>query len=984
MRGIRSRKGTVLVAWIVLAVSAIAVRAPSAGAQVRPTATLGGFIILKTNTPTTGSIIIPPTKTPTPRITPTWTPTRRITPTDTPKITDTPTATTGSVAQPTEPIGDLTVASPTPTLPSFAIPTPTPIVDPFDFPPGDLTGPIPTATLPQLLGPGEVPDLEITNIEITQGMQNLDNDMPLVAGRMTFLRVYVKTDGADYPNVKLLVQGTRGGQPIGVLVADNQPITAKGDGGDRVNVNDSFYVQLPSSWTDPGSLSLDAFAYAGNPQAPFTQEPDATNNFYSTSGDFDPGSALNVSFVPIHLHENYDGSQPEKLYTQSNATFWTIVVGMLRHLPLSGFQLYAPPFPEIYCYAMSGEVGIYAPGQTFGEHGDCEFNLNVPGGEQYVNVMMALMKLVTDPPAQHLYYYGMVDPDFDSQMTFYKSDGTTIHFTGLSLYGAAYGQMDGTVNASSPWMIAGAETLAHEFGHRLELKHVNCKGNESAGGGVDDNYPWPGPPPDCSIAEVDEEGFYGFDVWYMAMPGVNEPTVISNDPSAPNPNRGFPLMGYQKPQFEDAYDWCLLLDETGTPCDWSNVILAQEDSAGPRLASLRLAPPSASSLLESTGTGFGGFDLQTAPFLVVTGQVQLDPVEAKLGELITLPRPPANPLTDPENSAMETGFELALLDANGQVLATQPIQQTTINHEVLNPLTFVTGLALPEGASHIQIRHAGETVADRRFSDHAPQVKLLAPNGGEVFQGPFEVRWQGSDEDDDSLVYTLQYSPDNGQTWQALALGLTGESYPVLSLYNLTGSDQGLIRVLASDGTNTGMDVSDGTFTIPNSPPMPAIESPGHLAVFPVGGLVSLRGAATDREDGVLPSESLTWESSLDGFIGTGDTLEVNDLSPGNHVITLTAEDSQGTTAQAQVGIVVDANWVRSVPDDDELALASQILAAGPDAAPPAGPDAGPPAAAEAQAPQSLTPLFLVLGAAVVLGLIALAMFIPLLRGRRR
>lgn len=112
---------------------------------------------------------------------------------------------------------------------------------------------------------------------------------------------------------------------------------------------------------------------------------------------------------------------------------------------------------------------------------------------------------------------------------------------------------------------------------------------------------------------------------------------------------------------------------------------------------------------------------------------------------------------------------------------------------------------------------------------------------------------------------------------------------------------------------------------------MPVIQSPGHLATIPIGARVPIRGSATDREDGVLPAEALTWESHLDGFLGVGDRLEPSDLSPGYHVLTLTAEDGEGAFAQAHIGITIDPSRARPIPPDDELAQAGTILAAGPE-----------------------------------------------------
>ena len=846
MHWISGRKALVPAAWLVIALAVLAFRTPDSLAQAHPTATRTSFgiiIIQKTATPTTGSIIIPPTKTHTPRVSATFTkprPSSTFTPTLTPKPSPTPTV--GEAVQPTESIGDLTLPEPSPTLPSFAALTPTPIIDVFHFPPGNFTGPIPTPTLPQLLAPGEVPDLEVTHIEVTQGMQNLANDMPLVAERMTFLRVYVKTDGADYPNVKLLVQGTHGGQDLGVLTADNQPIIARGDGGDRVNANDSFYVQLPPNWVHAGDLHVEAYAYAGDPQAPFNEEPHAANNFYEASVHFEAGAPVKLSFVPIHLHINYDGNMPEKLFTQSEPDFATIVVGMLRHLPLPGFDLYAPPMSEIYCYQTLGEAGVYAPGQVFGEHGDCEFNLNIPGGAQYVTVMMALQDMLTDDPTDNLIYFGMVDIAYDPQMYFWNNQGNSIHYTGLALNGESYGEMDPTVNAASPWRIKGAETLAHELGHRYGLNHVLCAGSEDQGGTIDDNYPWPGPPPDCSLAAVDEEGYYGFDVWYMALPGTSQPTVISNDPSVSNPNLGFPLMGYQTPQFEDAYDWCLLLTAIGPECDLESIIQAMAPAGGPALVSLPLPHLSSHSLLDAAPSGFGGYQLQTVPFLVVTGLVQKDPVVASIGQVITLPQPPKDFDAYPEASTVDTGFVLDVLDANGQVLATTPIQETSLNHVGVDTIPFVTGLPRPSGAQSLEIRRQGETLARREFSQHAPEVTVTSPNGGETSPGSVRGALDG--------IRRRRGQPDlRGAVQPGQRSDMAGAG-SVRDRQRLPGAVP-----LRPDRQQPGVDLGDGQRRIPDrlgrvrrdlQHPRFAAHA-GHRIARPPGGLSGRRAGAAAR-----------------------------------------------------------------------------------------------------------------------------------------
>ena len=51
---------------------------------------------------------------------------------------------------------------------------------------------------------------------------------------------------------------------------------------------------------------------------------------------------------------------------------------------------------------------------------------------------------------------------------------------------------------------------------------------------------------------------------------------------------------------------------------------------------------------------------------------------------------------------------------------------------------------------------------------------------------------------------------------------------------------------------------------------------------------------------------SLSWSSSIDGFLGNGLTIETPDLSTGSHTITFQVTDSDNNTTSATV--VLDVN----------------------------------------------------------------------------
>ena len=90
-----------------------------------------------------------------------------------------------------------------------------------------------------------------------------------------------------------------------------------------------------------------------------------------------------------------------------------------------------------------------------------------------------------------------------------------------------------------------------------------------------------------------------------------------------------------------------------------------------------------------------------------------------------------------------------------------------------------------------------------------------------------------------------------------------------------------------------------------NRPPAITITAPGAGASIAESTVVLLRSSATDPEDGVLGGTAVDWTSSLDGPLGTSDSLTVPTLSAGNHRLSATATDSRGVTATATVTITV-------------------------------------------------------------------------------
>ncbi|MEE8476622.1 MAG: PKD domain-containing protein, partial [Myxococcota bacterium] len=91
-----------------------------------------------------------------------------------------------------------------------------------------------------------------------------------------------------------------------------------------------------------------------------------------------------------------------------------------------------------------------------------------------------------------------------------------------------------------------------------------------------------------------------------------------------------------------------------------------------------------------------------------------------------------------------------------------------------------------------------------------------------------------------------------------------------------------------------------------NTPPSVSIASPTNGASFAQGESILFSGSASDVEDGDL-SASLSWSSSVDGFLGTGANASLATLSVGSHFILAEAVDSEGAQGSASVTISVGA-----------------------------------------------------------------------------
>ena len=266
-------------------------------------------------------------------------------------------------------------------------------------------------------------------------------------------------------------------------------------------------------------------------------------------------------------------------------------------------------------------------------------------------------------------------------------------------------------------------------------------------------------------------------------------------------------------------------------------------------------------------------------------------------------------------------YSLRLLDASNNVLADYAF--TPLLDEGTGTLGFSQVVALEPGTTTVQLvkLDGDQVLASQAISANPPAVNDVvlvdAPN---PVTGVVTLEWSASDPDGDSLTYEVIFSRDDGISFMPVAAGLTGSSAQIdtASLPGTAG-DNGILRVVASDGVNTGYG-DTAPFVMASKMPDPFIITPEDGLHIHYGQLVNFSGMALDVQDGTVADEGLSWQDEDFQEISSGALLSLDKLPIGSNIIYLKATNSAGKSAYAQVTVYVD----------DDLNLLGPTLAAGP------------------------------------------------------
>jgi len=142
-------------------------------------------------------------------------------------------------------------------------------------------------------------DLTVEHLEVTQGIQDTANTIPLVQGRRTVVRAYLGI-GAD-PGPIHGVSGVLRAYNGGVLLGEVKPFNRDGvisayDMPDWMDIDDTLNFELPHAWTLNEALRLEVEVNPGHGIG----ETSYNNNKDSVDVSFRDCSPLSIAYEPIH------------------------------------------------------------------------------------------------------------------------------------------------------------------------------------------------------------------------------------------------------------------------------------------------------------------------------------------------------------------------------------------------------------------------------------------------------------------------------------------------------------------------------------------------------------------------------------------------------------------------------------------------------------------------------------------------------------
>lgn len=760
--------------------------------------------------------------------------------------------------------------------------------------------------------------------EVTQGLQDWNNSIPLVKGKETAVRIFLETSGSARNEVSGIlyysIDGRKRG-PISPINHRSRVIVSSNVRARRNNLNASLNFIVPA-------------------------------NILSASDIND--KRVTFEFVPIGLRP-FSCSICTVTVTYKHVPETKIYIAPVRQTG-EGVSADASITPQEMqdIYEQSSRIRSIMPFSqlTTFEQVHLRETYNIQNNDDLNEINEALLdQLKSDNEApDNSIILGLISGDRPNSNTAYGMGTISENFAPGDRFDDAAVIFDADINTALEYGFL-RNAASHEIGHIFEQEHlarvVSSGGGENSPasfcGAADhianQRYPYQRASTAASSGWMPTLGpmnsgtqreVWGFDTRLAELDLSGRHFIdgaIRSFLSVVNPNHTASFMSY--------------CDVTSLPSQrlWMDAYHYERVIAELKRRGVTTTTTSSTS---STTTSMAPIPTTTTtPVLYISGTLKTHPITsenpidfvADFNRVYSLRRLSVN--LPPRNSR----FHLELRDDAGNLVVSTPVwlwsgqhlghsdtpdtsSRLYFNVEIPNPPEYHS-IAIVEYSDNPNAVFGTDDSATKQLaevvkSDNAPTVSISSPRLEQYFAGDkVEVSWGGSDLDGDSLTYRVFYSADGGASYRIVALDTTETSLAIHRSL-LPGSEEARFKVSVSDGISSTYSESD-IFSVEPNPPSVQIMTPGNNSVFTDWQAFALKALGNDIEDRNLSSEAYEWSSNIDGVLGIGKSLLLSaaDLTPGWHAITLTLTDTSGMTATAARNIQIKrfSEIPEAVPD---------------------------------------------------------------------
>ena len=632
------------------------------------------------------------------------------------------------------------------------------------------------------------PSVTVKHIEVTQGVQNPKHDVPILADRGAWVRIFLDIDGAAGNAATAKVSGElsialTGGETRTVASSERfQSTIDRSENGNlakqRSNVSSGLVFQLPADLVRKGTWEVTLSQITNNNldrQMPCSNCGNISRKITTSDG------APPFRVAAIGITFNYKG----KTYEPRPYDFDSLRSWLVRAFPVSEiiYDWRVVPYPD-----PDSHPPIDAQGAT-------EFDC------RDVNALLSQLRAAdmnggADP---RTHYIGLV---YDGD----KPDP----FPWLRGCATVPSTPNPKATAASPagrqkhfdWDKSGSYTGwygGHELAHTLGRSHVGGSCREGA------VAPYPYPDGDLSNAADDYVIFDPGDVIEGTTLGA---VAIPGYPNGSGRN-AHDIMSYCDFVWTSAYSLKFLHERLAAEDAMQLDMIAGAGSTG----DVGGAAPM------SSGPGPAASE-PNAALLNIVARVEGGWQQGSIDAITAVSKADEGPQAVGDSPVVE------MMGSSGQVIATYPAavskftqEDATTSEADRKPagLINITVLTQP-GVTGVRLVYSGKVLAERTAAAAqslraSPRVEAGPRRGGARLarragaERPVELSWEGQEQTGKSFTYTVQLSSDGGASWRTIAVNLkttkmdiNSKHLPSRSRSAYTEGRPIKYKVIASDG----------------------------------------------------------------------------------------------------------------------------------------------------------------------------------------